>query len=135
MKSLRVFLDANILFSASLPRGTVVTLAEALRLRHEAVTAQLAIDEARRNLARKQPQALSRLDAALIRVLIVSESDFIHGLALPTNDGVLLGTAIATDCTHFLSGDKRHFGPLYGQTIQGVTILSPAMLLMHPDLF
>jgi uncharacterized protein len=135
MKPLRVFLDANILFSASSGRGVVHTLTEALRLRHETFTAQLAVDEAKRNLARKSPRALPGLDAALAQVLIVPERDFPVGLGLPANDSHLLGAAIAHGCTHFLSGDKRHFGPLYGQTIQGVTILSPAMLLVHPNLF
>jgi len=134
MKPLRVFLDANILFSASLGRGVVHTLTEALRLRHEAVTAQLAVGEAKRNFARKSPQALAGLDAALIQVVIVSEFGLPHGLDLPVNDGHLLGIAIAHGCTHFLSGDKRHFGSLCGKNIQGVTILNPTMLLAHPAL-
>ena len=134
MKPLRVFLDANILFSASLGRGTVPTLTEALRLRHEAVTAQLAVDEAQRNLTRKSPSALAGLEAALAQVVIVSDYGLPHGLDLPVNDSHLLGIAIAHSCTHFLSGDKRHFGSLYGKNIQGVMILSPSMLLAHPAL-
>ncbi|HTB62016.1 MAG TPA: hypothetical protein VK737_00395 [Opitutales bacterium] len=134
MKPLRVFLDANILFSASLGRGVVPTLTEALRLRHQTFTAQLAVEEAKRNLARKSPKALAGLDAALVQVVIVSEFGLPHGLDLPANDGQLLGIAIAQGCTHFLSGDKRHFGAHYGKNIQGVIVLSPTMLFAHPDL-
>jgi hypothetical protein len=134
MKPLRVFLDANILFSASLGRGVVHTLTEALRLRHEAVTTQLAVDEAKRNLAHKSPPALTGLESALTGVLIVSDFSLPHGLDLPVNDGHLLGVAIAQGCTHFLSGDKRHFGSLCGKNIKGVIVLNPTMLLAHPAL-
>jgi len=33
--------------------------------------------------------------------------------------------AIRIGATHLLSGDFRHFGPYYGERIEGVLILSP----------
>lgn len=134
MKQLRVFFDANILFSASLGRGTVFTLTETVRELHEAVTAQLAVDEARRNLEHKLPKSAHGLTITLAHIQILPELDFPHGLDLPNNDGRLLGTAIAHHCTHFLTGDKRHFGSFYGTKVAHITIVSPTMLAASPDL-
>jgi hypothetical protein len=33
--------------------------------------------------------------------------------------------AIHQGCTALVTGDRTHFGALYGRTIQGVTIYSP----------
>ena len=30
----------------------------------------------------------------------------------------IVATAVAAECTHLLTGDKRHFGRLYGETRQ-----------------
>ena len=38
---------------------------------------------------------------------------------------VFLDAAIAGRCTHLVTGDRTHFGALYGRTIHGVTIVSP----------
>jgi hypothetical protein len=34
--------------------------------------------------------------------------------------------AIALKCDILVTGDKTHFGPLYGKVIDGVEVLSPA---------
>lgn len=41
-------------------------------------------------------------------------------------DRPILLVAIQAQATHLLTGDKRHFGSLYGQCISGVHILRPA---------
>ena len=38
---------------------------------------------------------------------------------------MILSTAVEAGCTHFLTGDKRHFGKLCGRTVGGVLILTP----------
>ena len=88
----------------------MVTLVDALRLRHEVVTSGLAAAEARRNLSHKQPQSLPALDDILDGLPLVPEHDHAHDLNLPSADGQVLSSAIAAECTHFLTGDKKHFG-------------------------
>lgn len=47
---------------------------------------------------------------------------------LPDKDQPVLAAAIRYGCTALVTGDRMHFGSLYGQTIQGVTIHSPRSL-------
>jgi predicted nucleic acid-binding protein len=47
---------------------------------------------------------------------------------LPEKDRPVLAAAIHHRCDMLVTGDRTHFGQLYGKTIRGVTILSPAML-------
>jgi len=37
----------------------------------------------------------------------------------------VLAAAIRHGCAALVTGDRSHFGPLYGKTIRGVTIHSP----------
>jgi len=58
-------------------------------------------------------------------------TDFAYGdlpldVVLPEKDRPILLAAIRAHATHLLTGDKQHFGPLYGQSISGVLILRPA---------
>jgi hypothetical protein len=50
---------------------------------------------------------------------------------LPEKDRPVLAAAIHRECHALLTGDKTHFGPLYGRNLQGVTIYSPASLFAH----
>jgi len=122
----RVFLDANILFSAGwrekagllrLWRLTDVTL----------LTSRYAVEEARRNLETQEQR--KRLIQLMVNVDLVT--DFAYGdlpldVVLPEKDRPILLAAIRAHATHLLTGDKQHFGPLYGQSISGVLILRPA---------
>jgi len=48
---------------------------------------------------------------------------------LPEKDRPVLVAAIHHHhCDILVTGDRTHFGQLYGKTIQGVSVLSPAML-------
>ena len=51
--------------------------------------------------------------------------DFPAGVFAKKDRPILLA-AIQAQATHLLTGDKRHFGSLYGQSISGVLILRPA---------
>ena len=42
---------------------------------------------------------------------------------LPDKDRPVLLAAIGVGATHLLTGDFRHFGPLFGESIEGVLIL------------
>jgi hypothetical protein len=47
---------------------------------------------------------------------------------LPEKDRPVLAAAIHHHCQVLVTGDRKHFGTLYGKTILRVTIMSPAML-------
>ena len=43
-------------------------------------------------------------------------------------DVPILSGAIAQKCTHLLTGDKKDFGFLFGQQVDGVLVVSPKLL-------
>ena len=48
--------------------------------------------------------------------------------ALPEKDRPVLAAAIRLRCDALVTGDRTHFGKLYGVTIEGVAIHSPQSL-------
>lgn len=128
---MKVFLDANVIFSASLSAQGV---AQALLVAAQAVQAQCvcsdyAWGEALRNLAAKAPQALPRL--ALIEYLVarVPEPAAVHVEAarcagIVAKDAPVFGAALQCRADLFVTGDVRHFGHLFGSRIEGVSVLS-----------
>jgi predicted nucleic acid-binding protein len=122
----RVFLDANVLFSAAWRENA--GLLRLWRLSDTAlITSGYAFEEASRNLVTGEQR--QRLMALMETVERVPEN--LHGAlppnaALPEKDRPILLAAIRAKATHLLTGDQRHFGPLYGQVIAGVLILRPA---------
>jgi predicted nucleic acid-binding protein len=126
----RVFLDANVLFSAAYrPEAglrQLWTLSEV-----ELVTSAYAVEEARRNLA--QPAQRAALEALLqsVQVLVAAPGDppVSASIDLAQKDRPILAMAVAAQATHLLTGDVRHFGRYFGQTMAGVQILRPAAYL------
>lgn len=121
----RVFLDANVLFSAAWRENSGL-----LRLWQSSdttlLTSRYAFEEARRNLeTEEQRQRLVRLMLDIQLVPDRAYGDFPPGVFLPEKDRPILLAAIQAQATHLLTGDKRHFGSLYGQSISGVLILRP----------
>lgn len=130
---MRIFLDANILFSAARADGAVrQLLALCEGAGHELWADAYVVEEARRNLAAKTPGGLRVLNAMAARIsiggLIAGNSLLPDTLILPEKDRPVLAAAIHHRCNILVTGDRTHFGPLYGTTIRGVTVLSPAML-------
>jgi len=128
----RVFLDANVLFSAAYrePSG-IGQLINAIRQSGgEAITSGYAIGEARHNLA--ELEMLKRLDKLMRQIEVTPEAinpeAFTAGIDLRDKDKPILAAAIQAEAQILLTGDKRDFGQHYGQTVQGLRVLSPAML-------
>ena len=123
----RVFLDANVLFSAAY-RAENGLLRFWAMADVSLMTSAYAIEEARRNL--DNSAAIARLEKLLPPVEICSEAppaaSLPEGVSLPAKDVPILLAAIAGQATHLLTGDVRHFGPLFGQTVGGVLIELPA---------
>lgn len=124
----RVFLDANVLFSAAYRHDS--RLRQLFKLREVTfMSSAYAVEEARRNLSTAQRRKdLERLCASMdIVAAASSESLQSPGLDLPESDRPILAAAISARATHLLTGDAKDFGRFYGQTIEGVLILPPAI--------
>jgi len=125
---MRVFLDANILFSAAQPKIRLRMLLDLVARHGECLTNAYAVEEARRNLELKHSSLVVHL-APLVRKL-----EQVPGLVadlpvkLATKDVPILGGAIVGRATHLLTGDQQDFGNYFGKTIRGVKIVTPRML-------
>ncbi|MHB8708494.1 MAG: PIN domain-containing protein [Desulfuromonadales bacterium] len=110
---MRLFLDANVLFTAAHnPEGKAAFLLELAREGHwVCLSSALAIEEARRNLTRKYPASLEAFDALLAGVeLVLDHPAEDCPLALADKDRPIFAAALRADATHLLTGDRRHFG-------------------------
>ncbi len=134
--SLRIFLDANVLFSAARASGAMRQMLHALRGQgHTLVADDYVCIEARRNLtAKASAVALQDLDAMLNDVELrgtkqtISTEQAREAQWLPEKDRPVLLAAITLRCDALVTGDKTHFGPGYGRRFAGVMLYSPAQL-------
>ena len=130
---MRIFLDANILFSVARANGAMRTLLRLLQGReHVLVASPSVLIEASRNLERKAtPIALDDLVTMQSTLEISSrehrDGSVTHTAWLPTKDRLVLAAAIALKCDALVTGDKTHFGSGYGERFGNVLILSPLM--------
>jgi len=127
---MRIFLDANTLFSAAKSDGAVRRLLGLLTgTGHECWADGFVAEEARRNLAAKFPAGLPPLDALLSRLhtgpIHAPDPALEDTLPLPEKDRPVLAAAIRHRCDALVTGDRTHFGRFYGKAIHGVTIHSP----------
>lgn len=121
----RLFLDANVLFSAAYRPGA--GLLRLWKLPNAILcSSRYALEEARANLTTESQRVrLAELSAAL-KFFESSDNELPSGIALPEKDVPILLAAIAARSTHLITGDLRHFGPFFGKRIAGLTILPPA---------
>ncbi len=120
---MRVFLDANVLFSASNLGSNIAQLVEWLVTEASAVTSDLACAEARRNLALKRADWLPAFEQLLRRIEQVPSALFDLPVTLDEKDQPLLCAAFRAGCTHFATGDRRDFGHLFDKTVLGVQVV------------
>lgn len=122
----RVFLDANVLFSAAYRSGSGLERLWTLNGGVILLSSPYAVEEARRNLDDAQGrQRLEHLVAELEIVPDVALGEMPHGVELSHKDQPILLAAIAAGATHLLTGDRAHFGDYFGRRIAGVLIERP----------
>ena len=130
---MRIFLDANVMFSAAKSDGAVrALLGHLLERGHRCLADDFVVAEARRNLHTKGPQALPALDALLARIELsayVQSPLTVPALAwLPEKDRPVLAAAMRLRCDVLVTGDRTHFGAGCGKAFGSVTIHSPRSL-------
>lgn len=130
---MRIFLDANVLFSAAKSDGGMRAFLRVLAASgHELCADGYVVEEARRNLSAKEPHAAAALQHVLSHVTVdAAQSGDVAleaSLPLPPKDRPVLAAAIRLRCNILVTGDRTHFGTLFGRAIQGVTIHSPRSL-------
>jgi predicted nucleic acid-binding protein len=125
---MRIFLDANILFSGALPQSRMRAFLDFLCRECECATNAYAVEEARRNLAAKFPAAVRHLDAIVKKCELVPAVKTDFKVKLSLKDVPILGGALAAQAKYLLTGDEKDFGKFFGEAIEGVKIVSPKML-------
>lgn len=123
---MRLFVDANVLFSAAHRAGhtarDLFDLAAAGLC--EAVSSAFAAEQARRNVAPRAPERLPEINSLASGLRIVDEppADLLAWAAqqLPAKDAPILAAAVHAGVELLVTGDKRHFGSLYGHKLKGV---------------
>ncbi len=134
----RVFLDANVLFTAGHnPAGKAALLIElGSQGRWTVLTSAYAVEEARHNLQLKYPDAVPRLNRLLPTLRVVAPAPGQEcPVRLPGKDQPIFLAALAGKATHLLTGDWKDFGAMmerpdksFGIIVQTVV----AFLASHP---
>ncbi|MBI5634941.1 MAG: PIN domain-containing protein [Nitrospirae bacterium] len=130
----RLFLDANVLFTAAHnPEGKAALI---ISLGGEGIlqirTSAFAIEEARRNLAVKCPTAVKQLGEILKTATIVPERpDASFPPDLIEKDRPIFQAALAGKATHLITGDTAHFGSFMRRPAKtfGLVVTTPAQFL------
>jgi predicted nucleic acid-binding protein len=131
--SLRVFLDTNVIISA--------TRLESSRFLHlwQMVNVTLVISPyvVMEMLEHVQGAALLRFERLVQQMERVEDAPAMElplGVAVVEKDMPVLASAVLSRVDVLLTGDKKHFGHLYGQTVENVAIMPPGLFLeMHAD--
>jgi uncharacterized protein len=124
----RLFLDANVLFSAAYKLDARVFRLWKLK-DVVLITSRYALEEARTNLLEHTHR--QRLSELVERFLLFEarEGPLPASITLPDTDAPILLAAIDAHADYLLTGDFRHFGKYFGRKIGGVAINSPAYYL------
>ena len=130
---MRLFLDANVIFTAAHnPAGRSSALFDLAR--HGVCvlsTSPHAASEAQRNLQVKYPDTLPRLRTLMSQIEMVPEAppaDVAWAIEqdLPLKDAPVLAAALASGADALVTGDRTHFGHLFGRTVRTLVLLTPA---------
>ncbi len=132
---MRRFLDANVLFTAAISvdgaSRAIMDLAGASAC--TVVSSAYAMDEAVRNIEAKRDRYLADLEALLEWVKRMPEAgpaQLARARAIVhEKDAPILAAAIASGANVLVTGDRRHFGQLYGEKVETLEILPPRQAL------
>lgn len=125
---MKVFLDANILFSAADERAQVHRFVRYLADKGVAVSSDYALAEAARNILLKRPRCAAGLRQLAARITIVQSCDAPVPVPIAAKDRPILATAIRAQCDYLVTGDQRDFGHLFGHSVGPTRIVTVLML-------
>ncbi|HSS97492.1 MAG TPA: hypothetical protein VLK33_10700 [Terriglobales bacterium] len=117
----RLFLDANVLFSAAYqPKAGLLRL---WKLKNVTLCSfRYAVAEANLNLEDEDQRKRLAVLAEKLQLFEASDHRLPPGITLPEKDVPILLAAIAARASHLLTGDVRDFGLYFGKKIEGVMI-------------
>lgn len=134
---MRLFLDANVLFSAAWSDDNRLRVFFDLADSGVCllVSSAFAMDEAQRNIALKRPESASRLSALFARIERVAEArpavaQWAVEQGVPAKDAPILAAARQAGAEVLVTGDVAHFGHLFDREVEGLRVLSPAAALV-----
>lgn len=122
----RVFLDANVLFSAAYGSSSLLRFWELARSgKIKLLTSNYALEEAQRNLDNGNQRR--RLEDLSKELTLVPEPppDVSCPGSLPEKDRPLLAAALCAGATHFVTGGKQHLEKYFCIKIKGMLICMP----------
>ncbi len=124
----RLFLDANVLFSAAYQSGA--GLLQLWKLKNAVLcSSRYALEEARINLEHEDQRVRLIKLTGVVHLFEATQGILPKGISLPEKDAPILLAAIEAHATHLLTGDIRHFGPYFGKKIEGIAIVLPGEYL------
>lgn len=124
----RLFLDANVLFSAAYsPTNGILKLWKLSKV--QLLSSRYALEEARINLASESQRERLRILSAQVALFDATPAELPNQTSLPGKDAPIVLAAMQAKATHLLTGDVRHFGQYFDKSIGGVLILPPAEYL------
>lgn len=131
---MKLFLDANVLFTAAHnPNGKAALVIELSRWESWSLaTSAYAREEAIRNLERKAPEAIVRMNTLFKSLHAVEHRlDMPFPIALVEKDRPIFQAALGWGASHLLTGDLKHFGPMMNQPSEtrGIVVQTVAEFL------
>lgn len=126
---MRVFLDANILFSGSFPDSLLSDFLGKLKERGALVSNAYAAAEAERNLQAKMPKGLAGFNKLMDSLELIPLQLFELEVPLAEKDRPIMCGAIAGETDFLLTGDKKDFGHLFAKTVRGVKVVNVELLI------
>lgn len=121
----RVFLDANVLFSAAYRPDTGLTQLWQIK-GIKLITSAYALHEARISLDTESQR--QRLDELMQKVELMESLQAVTlpmNITLPDKDRPILQAALSAKSSHLLTGDIRNFGEWLGKKINNMNVMLP----------
>jgi uncharacterized protein len=126
----RVFLDANVLFSAAYKANP--GLLELWKLSDVVLfSSRYALEEARVNLEEDDQKARLISLSVNLQLFEAGNCQLPREILLPGKDVPILLAAMAAQATHLLTGDIQHFGQYFGKKIAGISIALPGTYMQQ----